>query len=156
MKRHHSKRNSAAQASTAKGRFRIQVNRRELATILAALRFHQDENLQGGEPIPDKVVGDIATDDGTLKPLDSGEVNRLCQSLNLESETIELNIEPPHRESGAEPLFRVVYVIDVNAANPREAAEHVHHIMTDPELMVPSLQVIDHTGAAVTVDLSDT
>jgi hypothetical protein len=134
----------------------LRVDQRELATILAALRFHQDENLQGGGEIPDRVVDDIATDGGTLKPLNFGEVDRLCQRLNLESETAGLNIEPPHRESGVEPLFRVVYIIDVNAVNPREAAEHVHQIMTDPESMAPSLQVIDHTGTAVTVDLSDT
>ena len=134
----------------------LRVDRRELATILAALRFHQDENLQGGGEIPDKVVADIATDGGTLKPLDFGQVERLCQKLNLESQAAGLNIEPPHWESGEEPLFRVVYVIDVNAANSREAAEHVHQIMTDPESMAPVFQVIDHTGVVVTVDLSGT
>jgi len=51
------------------------VDRRELATILAALRFHQDENLQGAEKIADRVVGDIATDGGTLKPLDFAKSN---------------------------------------------------------------------------------
>jgi hypothetical protein len=30
-----------------------------------------------------------------------------------------LTIEPPPRETGPEQLFRVVYVIDVNAMNPR-------------------------------------
>jgi len=134
---------------------RLNVDGRELATILAALRFHQDENLQGGD-IPDKVVGDIATDGGTLNPLGFGEVDRLCRRLNLDSEVAALYIEPPHRESGKEPLFRVIYVIDVNAANPREAAEHVHQIMADPESMAPSLQIIDHTGTVVTVDLSET
>jgi hypothetical protein len=156
MKRHYSKRNSAAQAPTPEGRFRIQVDRRELATILAALRFHQDENLQGGGRIADKVMDDIATDGGTLKALDFGEVDRLCQRLNLESEVAGLDIEPPHRDSGAEPLFRVVYVIDINAANPRAAAEYVHHIMTDPESMAPAFQVIDHAGTPVTIDLSGT
>lgn len=61
----------------------ITVDRRELATILAALRFHQDENLQGGGEITDMVIADIATDGGTLKPLDFPAVDRLCQRLNL-------------------------------------------------------------------------
>jgi hypothetical protein len=58
------------------------VDRRELATILAALRFHQDENLQNRSGIPDKVIKDIATDEGTLKPLDLKAVNRLCEKIN--------------------------------------------------------------------------
>ena len=45
------------------------VDRRELATILAALRFHQDENLQNRSDIPDEVIKDIASDGGSLKPL---------------------------------------------------------------------------------------
>ena len=58
------------------------VDRRELATILAALRFHQDENLQNRSGIPDKVIKDIATDEGSLKPLDFKAVNRLCEKIN--------------------------------------------------------------------------
>jgi len=58
------------------------VSRRELSTILAALRFHQDENLQEGRGIPDAVVKDIATDAGALPPLDFDEVGRLCERLN--------------------------------------------------------------------------
>ncbi len=142
-------------APIAGDRILLRVDRRELATILAALRFHQDENLQGTEQIADQVVGDIATDGETLIPLNHGEVGRLCQRLNCEAQPAGLNIEPPHKESiGAESLFRVVYVIDVNAATPCEAAEQVHQIMTDPESMAPSLEIIDHTGATVTVDLS--
>jgi len=137
-------------------RFAISVDRRELATILAALRFHQDENLQGGGTIPDKAVSDIATDGGMLKPLGFREVERLCQRLNLEEEAPGLRIDPPHRESGEEPLFRVVYVIDVNAADAREAAVFTYRIMSDPESLPPVLQVMNHTGTIVTVDLSAT
>ena len=36
---------------------------RELATVLAALRFHQDENLQG-DGVADGAIGDVATDGG--------------------------------------------------------------------------------------------
>ena len=70
----------------------LPINRRELATILAALRFHQDENLQGGKTIPDEIIADIATDGGTLAALDCGEVNQLCQKLNLDWQVTGVNI----------------------------------------------------------------
>ena len=59
------------------------VDRRELATILAALRFHQDENLRNRSEIPDEVIKDIANDGGSLKPLGFNDVNRLCDKINL-------------------------------------------------------------------------
>ena len=58
------------------------VDRRELATILAALRFHQDENLQNRSDIPDEVIKDIANDGGSLKPFSFNDVNRLCEKIN--------------------------------------------------------------------------
>jgi len=63
--------------------FTLTVDRRELATILAALRFHQDENLRIGPDIPDRTVKDIAADCGSFKPLDFDEVSRLCERINL-------------------------------------------------------------------------
>ena len=66
--------------------FTLTVDRRELATILAALRFHQDENLRIGPDIPDQTVKDIATDCGSFKPLDSDDVSRLCERINVGSE----------------------------------------------------------------------
>jgi hypothetical protein len=62
-------------------------------------------------------------------------------------------IAPPPGDAGSQPLFRVVYVIDVNAADPRAAAELVHRIMTDPRSMPPVLQVIDFRGKVVEIDL---
>ena len=59
------------------------VDRRELATVLAALRFHQDENLQNRSGIPDEVIKDIASDGGSLKPLGFNDVNRLCEKINM-------------------------------------------------------------------------
>lgn len=59
------------------------VDQRELATLLAALRFHQDENLQNRNEIPDEVIKDIASDGDSLKPLGSNDVNRLCEKINL-------------------------------------------------------------------------
>jgi hypothetical protein len=135
----------------------LRITRRELATILAALRFHQDENLQGGRDIPDQSIKEIATDCGLLKPLSFEEVGKLCERLNLDEATPPakgLVIEPPHKEGGSEPLFRIVYVIDVNAASPLKAAKQAHRIMSDPESQPPVLEVIDHRGKVVSIDLS--
>jgi len=65
-----------------------------------------------------------------------------------------LRIEPPPKEKGDEPLFRVVYIIDVNSSNVREAAEYTHRIMTDPDSLPPVLHVIDCNGKSMEVDLS--
>jgi hypothetical protein len=134
------------------------VNRRELATILAALRFHQDENLQSGRGIPDQVIKEIATDGSRLRSMTFQEVDRLCQRLNKPEGTPSptgLVIEPPHKEGGKEPLFRVVYVIDVNAMDPLDAAKRTHRIMADPESLAPVLEVMDHRGHVTRVDLSE-
>lgn len=65
-----------------KKQFVLIVDGRELATILAALRFHQDENLRVGPDIPDRIIKDIATDSGSLKPLNFKDVSRLCERIN--------------------------------------------------------------------------
>ncbi|MHC4582638.1 MAG: hypothetical protein ACYS14_14365, partial [Planctomycetota bacterium] len=65
-----------------------------------------------------------------------------------------LKIDLPPKEKGDEPLFRVVYIIDVNAADVREAAEYTHRIMTDRESLRPVLQVIDSKSVCAAVDLS--
>ena len=62
------------------------VDDRELATILAALRYHQAENLQGTDEIPGLAIREIATDVGHLKALDFEDVDRLCERLNLGAE----------------------------------------------------------------------
>ncbi len=67
----------------------ISVNERELATILASLRFHQDENLQGTADISDQAIKDIATDACRLKPLDFNEVGRLCERINIDEKPID-------------------------------------------------------------------
>lgn len=66
-----------------------------------------------------------------------------------------LLIDPPPEEKGEQPLFRVVYVIDVNADDVREAAEYTHRIMTDPESLRPVLQVIDSRGRTTQIELSE-
>jgi len=66
----------------------------------------------------------------------------------------QFTIDPPPKESGPEILYRVVYIIDVNAADPKEAAEFTHQIMTDPDSLRPVLHVIDGDGGRVEIDLS--
>ena len=139
----------------------IAIDDRELATILAALRYHQDENQAGGNGTIDQAIQEIATDGGQLKPLTSGEIDQLCQRLNcgaiaaVKPSGRGLTIDPPHKEDGSEPLFRVVYTIDVNAADVREAAELADLTMTDPAAMPPVLQIVDHRGSVMTIDLSE-
>jgi DNA-binding Xre family transcriptional regulator len=65
----------------------LAVNDRQLATILAALRFHQAENLQGGAGIADRAIEEIATDTGKLTALDFDEVESLCRTLNTITKT---------------------------------------------------------------------
>jgi hypothetical protein len=65
-----------------------------------------------------------------------------------------MTISPPPKElDGTDPLFRVVYEIDVNAANPAEAAQYAHRLMVDPASMPPILTVIDHRGNRTAIDL---
>ena len=66
-----------------------------------------------------------------------------------------LKIDPPPKEKGDEPLFRVVYIIDVNAGDVHEAAEYTHRIMTDPDSLRPVLHVINSNGKSTEVDLSE-
>ncbi len=66
-----------------------------------------------------------------------------------------LAIEPPPQEQGSqEPLYRVVYIIDVHAADVRDAAEYTHRIMADPGSMAPVLHVLNSEGHDVVIDLS--
>jgi hypothetical protein len=61
----------------------------------------------------------------------------------------------PPKEEGAEPLFRIVYMIDVNAPNPQAAAEYAYKLMADPESMRPVLDIIDDKGCVVRIDMSE-
>jgi hypothetical protein len=61
---------------------------------LAALRFHQDENLRCSSGIPDQAIKDIASSCGSLKPLNFDEVSRLCERVNIGDEAYA----GPHKE----------------------------------------------------------
>ena len=63
-------------------------------------------------------------------------------------------INPPPEDKGAEPLFRVIYVIDVNASDALEAAKLTCQIMTDPDSLPPVLEVISRKGKVTRIDLS--
>ena len=66
-----------------------------------------------------------------------------------------LKIDPPPEEDGREPLYRVVYAIDVNAADAHQAAKYAYEIMSDADSRQPVLQVIDSKGNGTEVDLSE-
>lgn len=133
------------------------VTGRELATILAALRFHQAENLQGGPSIGDQFIEEIATNCGVLDPLDCQEIDRLCERLNVRrgKPPAGMVIDPPPTEDGQDRLFRVVYAIDVGAVDAQAAARHACTTMTDGDSMPPVLDVMDNRGKVVRVDLAE-
>lgn len=54
------------------------LNRRELATVIAALRFWQREAAD------DQPEWDIATDGGEVEPLDGDGIDKLCEDLNFD------------------------------------------------------------------------
>jgi len=88
-----------------------------------------------------------------LNPHPQGAVDE-AQGKRL-SPLSRLTIEPPPKETGPEPLYRVVYVIDINAMNPQQAAEHAYDIMQDSQSMRPVLDVMDTSGRKTRVDLSE-
>lgn len=53
---------------------------RELATVLAALRFWQNGGMRGASC--DDGIDDIATNGGALEPLNVDEIDALCERLN--------------------------------------------------------------------------
>jgi hypothetical protein len=67
----------------------------------------------------------------------------------------DYRIEPPPKDHGSKPLFRIVYTIDVNGDSPQKAAEYAYELMADPDSMRPALDVIDDKGCAVRIDLSE-
>ena len=59
------------------------LDRRELATVLAALRHYQNEGDLGTSRLAGAAVQQIATDDGRFEPLCPDEIGALCERLNL-------------------------------------------------------------------------
>ncbi len=63
----------------------------------------------------------------------------------------KLIIEPPPKEKD---LYRVVYVIDIGAKSPLDAAKKTHEIMTDLDSLAPVLEILDQGGKVTEIDLS--
>jgi hypothetical protein len=61
-------------------------------------------------------------------------------------------IDPPPKE----PLFRVVYSIDVSASNVKHAAENAFQMMQSKDSFAPVLVVMDSKGKQITIDLTET
>lgn len=64
------------------------MNSRELATVLAALRTYQKMLGMNGD-MPDNDVKDVATDGGTIEPMNVDEIDELCERLNCD-------VDPQH------------------------------------------------------------
>ena len=67
----------------------------------------------------------------------------------------DYKIVPPPKDSGTEPLFRVVYEIDVGAADERKAAEQAWQMMRAEDAFDPIMVVLDSEGKQTMFDLSE-
>jgi len=56
----------------------IDLDHRELSTVLAALRLWQRDGFQD----PNRDLHDVASDDGSCVPLNDTEIDKLCERLN--------------------------------------------------------------------------
>lgn len=72
-------RTPATIAETPTGNWAPDLTSRELATVLAALRYWQREGIHSGGH-----EQDIATDGDGLIPLTGSEIDELCERLNVE------------------------------------------------------------------------
>ncbi|MDD5458131.1 MAG: hypothetical protein PHF37_01890 [Phycisphaerae bacterium] len=63
-------------------------------------------------------------------------------------------IVPPPKERGKEPLFRVIYTIDVGAADARKAAETAWQMMRADDALAAVLTVMNSKGKKTRLDLS--
>ena len=67
----------------------------------------------------------------------------------------DYKIEPPPKDKGKEPLFRVIYAIDVGANDERKAAETAWQMMRAKDAFDPILIVLDSEGKQTQFDLTD-
>ena len=67
----------------------------------------------------------------------------------------DYRIEPPPKDKGKEPLFRVVYAIDVGAVDERKAAETAWQMMRAEDAFEPVMVIIDSDGKQTKLDLSE-
>src|SRR3989339_658869 len=67
----------------------------------------------------------------------------------------DYRISPPPKDKGKEPLFRVVYVIDVGAADERKAAETAWQMMRAEDAFEPVMVILNSKGKQTKLDLSE-
>jgi len=67
----------------------------------------------------------------------------------------DYRISPPPKDSGQEPLFRIVYAIDVNAFDEKKAAEQAWQMMRAKDAFDPIFMVLDAEGKQTQLDLTD-
>jgi len=67
----------------------------------------------------------------------------------------DYRIEPPPKDKSKEPLFRVIYTIDVGAADERKAAETAWQMMRAEDAFEPILVILDSQGKQTKLDLSE-
>ena len=68
----------------------------------------------------------------------------------------DYRISPPPKDKGEEPLFRVVYVIDVGAADEKNAAEIAwRQMMRAEDAFDPVMVILDSDGRQTKLDLSE-
>ena len=76
----------------------LQVDEREFATVLAALRYWQANNRQNAKRAPEY---DIASDSGKLQPLGDLEIDELCERINCEPTLPDQLVSAMERVSAA-------------------------------------------------------
>ena len=68
----------------------------------------------------------------------------------------DYRISPPPKDKGQEPLFRVIYVIDVGAADEMKAAQIAwRQMMRAEDAFDPVLVILDSAGKQTKLDLSE-
>lgn len=65
----------------------MKLSRRQLGTVLAALRFYQAD--LEGRPVSRAELSDIASDGNELEPLTVVEIDQLCEHINSKSNVVE-------------------------------------------------------------------
>jgi hypothetical protein len=120
--------------NTTGGLYRL--NDAQHATVLAALRFYQQDGLRDrATRFP--LIEDIASNSGQVKPLRSTQIDALCKSLNHNGLTFADTV-PQFAESAAD--------------SPYVAAARAHHLLSEGMLEVDDPAVVsqgDDSGAYV-------
>ena len=62
----------------------LNLNRAELGTVLAALRFYQQSGM-GDADLRSDAIHDIATEGNRITGLDAEDIDGLCQRLNTDA-----------------------------------------------------------------------